>query len=304
MRNLGSLLTTAIIFADIVAILAYISAHILKKAHRVSGNIIYDFFMGLWLNPRLFGNFDLKFWAETRVSWIMLFLLTSSAAVSQYESLGYVSSGMIFMLVAHGLYANACCKGEECIPTTWDIFYEKWGWMLIYWNLAGVPFFYCSTSVYILKHPQYTNLSTLHICIMFMLLFIAYYIWDTSQNQRNRFRMKLRGTFIKRYAFPQLPWGTLENPKYLSTKCGSKLLVDGWWAYARKIHYTCDIVMALTWGLSCGFAHFLPYLYFSFFISMISHRYSRDIHRCKRKYGDDWTRYTKTVPYAFIPYIF
>jgi len=33
---------------------------------------------------------------------------------------------MIFMVVAHGLYANACFKGEECIPLTWDIFHEKW----------------------------------------------------------------------------------------------------------------------------------------------------------------------------------
>ena len=46
------------------------------------------------------------------------------------------------MLIAHFIYANACQKGEECIPTSWDIFYEKWGWMLIYWNLAGVPFVY------------------------------------------------------------------------------------------------------------------------------------------------------------------
>lgn len=304
MRNLGPILTTAIIFSDIVAVIAYLSAILLKRAHRMSGNIIYDFFMGLWLNPRLIGNFDLKFWAETRVSWIMLWLLTASAAVLQYETYGFVSSGMIFMMVAHGLYTNACMKGEECIPTTWDIFYEKWGWMLIYWNLAGVPFFYCSSSVFILKHPQYTDLPIPLLVIMYVLLFTAYYVWDTSQSQRNRFRMQLRGTYVKRYAFPQLPWGTLKNPKSLKTKCGSTLLVDGWWGYARKIHYTCDIVMALTWGLSCGFTHFLPYLYVSFFICMISHRYTRDVHRCERKYGDDWVKYKKTVPYAFIPYIF
>ena len=35
-----------------------------------------------------------------------------------------------------------------------------------------------------------------------------------------------------------MPWGTLETPRYLNTKVGSRLLVDGWWRYARKIHYT------------------------------------------------------------------
>jgi delta24(24(1))-sterol reductase len=41
------------------------------------------------------------------------------------------------MILAHFLYANACMKGEECVPTTWDIFYEKFGWMLIFWNISG-----------------------------------------------------------------------------------------------------------------------------------------------------------------------
>jgi delta24(24(1))-sterol reductase len=80
----------------------------------------------------------------------------------------------------------------------------------------------------------------------FVLLLFAYYVWDTAQSQRNRFRMKLRGTFVARRAFPQLPWGTLENPRDLETRSGSRLLVDGWWRYARKIHYTADVAMTGT----------------------------------------------------------
>jgi len=34
---------------------------------------------------------------------------------------------------------------------------------------------------------------------------------------------------------------------------------------------------------------------------MITHRYLRDMHRCKRKYGKDWDAYCKKVPYVFIP---
>jgi delta24(24(1))-sterol reductase len=32
---------------------------------------------------------------------------------------------MAFMILATGLYINACAKGEECIPQTWDMFHEK-----------------------------------------------------------------------------------------------------------------------------------------------------------------------------------
>lgn len=116
--------------------------------------------------------------------------------------------------------------------------------------------------------------------------------------------MQLRGTYIKRNAFPQLPWGTIENPQTIKTADGSLLLIDGWYKYGRKIHYTADVVMGMTWALSCGFSGVLPYLYPAFFIAMIAHRYQRDDHRCAKKYGKDWDLYCKVVPYKFIPYLY
>src|SRR5262249_35243423 len=156
--------------------------------------------------------------------------------------------------------------------------------MLIFWNLAGVPFLYCMNSMYLAERPPFEQPLPFTV-LCFVLLGGAYYVWDTSQSQRNRFRMALRGVVVKRRAPPQLPWGTLVNPRYLETASGSKLLIDGWWRYARKIHYTADIVMALSWGLICGFDHFLPYFYATFFVGMILHRAARDMARCKRKYG-------------------
>ncbi len=98
------------------------------------------------------------------------------------------------MVLAHLLYVNACMKGEECIPTTWDIFYEKWGFMLIFWNLAGVPFVYCYSTLYILYTPRSTTEHTLAYNIFcYALLITAYYIWDTSLSQKNRFRMMQQG---------------------------------------------------------------------------------------------------------------
>ena len=300
--NFGPLMTVAIISGNVVAIVIYVGAFVSNNTHRMSGSHPYDFFMGAWLNPRI-GRLDIKMWAEIRVAWIMLFLLTLSAAAKQYEMHGAVSTPMWFMVLAHFLYANACMKGEECIPTTWDIFYEKWGWMLIYWNLAGVPFVYCFNAQYIAVQDPFEH-STLYTLMCFVMLVGAYYVWDTAQSQRNRFRMQMRGTFVKRLAFPQLPWGTLEDPEYMQTAQGNKLLVDGWWRYARKIHYTADILMALSWGLICGFDNFLPYFYVTFFVIMITHRAVRDMERCKRKYGEDWDQYCKKVPHTFVPFLF
>ncbi len=286
----GPLMTVAILTQDVISVLVYIHAHVTKTTHRMSGNVIYDFFMGASLNPRI-GSFDVKMWAETREAWVLLFLLTAAAAAHQIETYGSLSLQMAFMVYAHFVYVNAIHKGEECIPSTWDIFYEKWGWMLAFWNGAGVPYVYCFSSWFIAtRSPASIALPTWAVVGLFVLFSVAYYFWDSAQQQRNTYRMKLAGTFVGRKTFPQLPYGILDHrtARFIETKAGSRLLVDGWWRYARKLHYTCDVIMALTWGLVAGFSHVLPYFYCAFFTAMIIHRTTRDVARCERKYGADW----------------
>jgi delta24(24(1))-sterol reductase len=77
-------------------------------------------------------------WQEVRIPWVLLFHIAISAALKQYQTIGYVTANMAFMVLATGLYINACAKGEECIPQTIDMYYEKDGFMLTFWNFAGV----------------------------------------------------------------------------------------------------------------------------------------------------------------------
>ena len=77
----------AMITANAIAIAVYVGARVTGNAERRSGNVLHDFFMGAWLNPRI-GMLDLKMWAEIRVSWLTLFLLTASAAAHQYSAYG------------------------------------------------------------------------------------------------------------------------------------------------------------------------------------------------------------------------
>ncbi|CAF2120837.1 unnamed protein product [Rotaria magnacalcarata] len=288
--NFGSILCVAVIFSDILSVVIHFYAILTHQTCRMAHSPIYDFFMGVWLNPRiriLGQDVDLEMIAEVRLSWLLLFLLIASAALKQYETFHTVSWPMIFILTAQLLYINACMKGEECIPVTWDIFYEKWGWMLIYWNLAGKP---------------NENVSMIFIIILFIVLFIAYYIWDSSLSQKIRFRMRQQGIYVTQHGYPQVPWNEIKNPKYMKTECGSPLLIDGFWKYCRKPSYTADICMATCWALSCHqWTGALPYFYPIFFFFMIIHRYTRDMARCQAKYGKDWTIYCERVPYAFIP---
>lgn len=58
--------------------------------------------------------------------------------------------------------------------------------------------------------------------------------FDTSMAQKSAFKMQQQGVYVPRKSFPQLPGAIVENPTYIETKHGNKLLTSGWWAYARK----------------------------------------------------------------------
>ena len=115
----GPLMSVAIISGFAVSSAAYFSAIYRGVEHRMTGNHVYDFFMGAELNPRMFGILDFKMFCEVRGPWYILLLISCGAAARQYEQFGYISGEVGFLLMAHFLYANACSKAEEAIATTW-----------------------------------------------------------------------------------------------------------------------------------------------------------------------------------------
>ena len=139
------------------------------------------------------------------------------------------------------------------------MYYEKWGFMLIFWNLAGVPLSYCHCSIYLANHPpSHYHWNPIALTLLYTSYLFVYWVWDTANSQKNRFRQWERGTLSRRTTFPQLPWQDLDNPKTIPTNQGVALLADGWCTLiifsglesllirltdgkARKIHYTCDL---------------------------------------------------------------
>jgi Delta24(24(1))-sterol reductase len=342
MDEFGPLLSVAIFSGTLVSIIAYFSAIARGAQHRMTGAPIYDFFMGAELNPRMFGVLDFKMFFEVRLPWYILFLLSLGTAARQYENYGYVSGEVCFVLMAHFLYANACSKGEECIVPTWDMYYEKWGFMLIFWNMAGVPLSYCHCTIYLANHPPADYMwNRWALGTLFLAYLFVYWVWDTTNSQKNRFRSQELGGLSDRKAFPQLPWQTVKNPRVIKSENGGTILADGWCelllpllifvgslehslpidysshlptsiypyplltcladGYARKIHYSCDLFFALSWGAITGFKSPFPWFYPLFFTCMIIHRAIRDIQKCRSKYGKAWEEYERVVPYLFIP---
>jgi len=299
-REYPAYLTTAIVLGDVYSVILH--CIYARGAQLLS---IYDFFMGTGLHPRI-GIVDIKMVAETRVSWTLLLLIAVSSYIESWRRTGNWLNPAAFMVLAHGVYANACAKGEHFIPYTWDITTEKFGWMLCWWNFAGVPLLYCYQPLFLAKHANLGLTlppvpAELYYGVLSVLLVVAYCIWDQANYHKCYFKMEQHGEIMKRNLFPT--FSHVQDPKYIKCDKGL-LLIDGWYGCARKVHYTADAAMALLWGLSCGFSSPLPYFYFAFFVAMITHRASRDEERCREKYGTTWDKYLKAVPYRFIPRVF
>lgn len=354
-----------------------------SQKNQKSKNYFFDFFMGVEFNPRsFFGKLDWKLLFECRVSWVLLFLLTLSAVGKQARNrqefledleddynddydgevrddisdtfalpflgpiampINHVSSASLLILTAHWLYTNAVQKGEHYVPFTFDVYKEKFGWMLVWWNAVGVPFLYTSVSFIVAENDP--RLSYGYSGFLWVTLLSSYYVWDTAQSQRVTFRAKRINKITqprsescfkvdeyqipwglpntsglpssdenkkmvplrRRFAFPTLPWSELKHPDYIATRNGGTLLTSGLTGMAWKIHYTCDFLMACVWAGTCGGSPFefpVAYVYPLFFAIMISHRARRDEKRMRAKYQEDWMEFKKKVSCVWVPGVF
>eukprot|EP00939_MAST-03C_sp_MAST-3C-sp1_P001350 g1350.t1 len=260
------------------------SAGALLAPHGDSGNPIYDIFIGRELNPRI-GSFDLKFFFELRPGLIGWVLVNIGCAMKQYELNGEISGAMALVNVFQGLYVWDALYNERAILTTMDIINDGFGFMLAFGDITWVPFTYSLQARYLVENDGAQGLALVAIGALNVL---GYWIFRGSNGQKDTFRRD-----------PTDP--SVAHLETISTKRGRKLLVSGWWGMARKINYTGDWLMGLSWCLFTGFDSIVPYFYAIYFAILLIHRALRDDDQCTQKYGKDWPRYKSKVPYVFIP---
>lgn len=126
-------------------------AKLADAAGTVGRSVIYDFFIGRELNPRI-GPVDLKFFCELRPGLIGWVVINLGMLCKQREIQGYVSASMIMVNVFQGLYVWDGLFFESAILTTMDITTEGFGFMLAFGDLCWVPFTYSLQAHYLVTH--------------------------------------------------------------------------------------------------------------------------------------------------------
>jgi delta14-sterol reductase/lamin-B receptor len=212
---------------------------------------------------------------------------------------------MVFVCASQFLYVWDALYQERAILSTMDVTTDGFGFMLCFGDLAWVPFTYSLQARYLslralgsgpgggefgefVGEPALPPAALAAVAALFGL---GYWIFRGANGQKDAFRRDPDGP-------------ACAGLRTMDTKRGRRLLVDGWWGLARKINYTGDWLMALSWSLACGARHPQPYFYPVYFAVLLVHRAWRDDHACRSKYGDDWGRYKAAVPCVYVPGLF
>jgi protein-S-isoprenylcysteine O-methyltransferase Ste14 len=289
LAELGPMITVSTLMIAAFSVWFYFWGRARGMRERSSGILVYDFFMGTVLNPRL-GRFDFKFFFESRMgmgSWGALAVLLAAA---ELERTGTLSTPMIVVSVCQLWYITDFFVFESNLLSMLDIIYENFGFMLAYGCVVWIPFNFTLQQQFLLENPR--SLPVWAVVAIVVFNFCGYVIFRDSNLQKQRFRRD-----------PSRPvWG--KPPKVLKTKRGTQLLLSGWWGLSRHANYLGDLMMALSWCLTCGFTHVIPYFYFIYFAPLLINRERRDHALCKEKYGADWDEYCKRVPSRIIPGIY
>ena len=342
--NYLQLLTANILIAYGLATFVYVRSFSVKPGNAQrrelamggqSGNMLYDWFIGRELNPRvtlpIFGEIDLKEFSELRPGMMGWIILNCTFIARQYRAYGLVTDSILLITAFQTLYVLDSWWMESAILTTMDITTDGFGFMLSFGDLVWVPFIYSIQTRYLSVYPN--TLGPLGCAQVLAVLGTGYYIFRSANNEKNRFRTNPKDPRVAHLTF-------------IETKSGSKLLTSGWWGTARHINYTGDWIQAWAYCLPTGLAGYLvqhfslapavgksladksfvyngptsytevlqgsargwgmifTYFYIVYFAVLLVHRERRDEEKCVRKYGEDWKRYTEAVPYRLIPYVY
>lgn len=306
------LVTASTLFATAQAFYTYISSFSkdeLLAEHGDTGNPIYDvshpsptpkpptkdpptnsvqFYIGRPLNPRI-GSFDLKVFSELRPGMILWIILNFSYLAHQHTTHGRITDSMILVNLFQAWYVSDALWNEPAVLTTMDVVTDGFGYMLSFGDLVWVPFTYSLQARYLALYP--VDLGLWGVLAVLAVQAIGYIVFRGANGQKNAFRRD-----------PLHP--DVSHLRYITTKSGSRLMISGWWGLARHVNYLGDWLMAWAWCLPTGFGSPIPYFYVAYFAVLLVHRERRDEAKCKAKYGEDWDRYTKIVPYRIVPGVY
>ena len=305
----GSILSSLNLFAFLFCWALYAKGVLAPSStdHGSTGSVLYDFYWGRELHPRLLGGrFDIKHWTNCRfgmMAWAVLPLCYAAKEAELRAAAGLpglVSPSMAVCVLLMSVYVFKFFLWESGYLSSMDIAHDRAGFYTQWGCLVFVPAIYTAPAQYLVRNAPTALFGGAALAPLLLALvgLAAIYVTYDIDRQRAEFRSS-KGT--------ALVWG--KAPEFITarylTASGetreSLLLASGWWALARHLHYAPELLAAFCWSSASGFAHALPYFYFTFLAIMLIDRTLRDESKCAAKYGASWAEYCRRVRWHVLP---
>jgi len=262
--------------------------------HGTSGNLIFDYYWGTELYPRVLG-WDLKQFTNCRFGMMAWPVILLSFAAAQADRHG-LSDTMVVAVVLQLFYIAKFFWWETGYLRSLDIMHDRAGFYICWGCLVWVPAIYTSSTLYLVDHPA--MMGDLMMGGLIGLGVAAISINYLADAQRQEVRATNGQTLV---------WGRRPHlivGRYTTDEGERKqslLLASGWWGLSRHFHYVPEWLGAVLWTIPVGLNDFLPWFYVLFLAILLTDRAFRDDERCARKYGADWDEYRRVVPWKIVP---
>lgn len=135
----------AFIYAYSISLYGYIKGKFypsFKDDCKFSGSVVYDYMMGIELNPRIGKFFDMKLFHNGRPGIVAWTLINLSFAAAQYKEIGYVANSMILVNLFHFVYVFDFFLNEGWYLRTIDITHDHFGWYYGLGDCVYLPIMY------------------------------------------------------------------------------------------------------------------------------------------------------------------
>lgn len=264
-----------------------------------SGNIIFDFYWGTELYPRIFG-WDVKLFTNSRFGLMFWQMTIFSICAKQYEELEYITDSMLVCALLQTQYLFKFYFWEEGYLKSTDIVVDRAGFYLCWGCLVFITGIFNTPNIYLLQNPVTLG----PLLTLTLILLGVFFTWLTFWVDQQK--VIVRNTQGNCLVFGKKPKIIIAKYKTFDDKEKSSLLLcSGFWGISRQFHFIPEWLASLAWSSTALISHSIyPYVYLLVLLAILVQRSFRDEEKCKLKYGKDWERYCEAVPARIIPYIF
>ncbi|KAH6929362.1 hypothetical protein HPB50_026844 [Hyalomma asiaticum] len=264
----------------------------------VTGNIVFDFYWGIELYPRIGDRFDMKMWFNSRFGMMLWQLLVIACWKAQVDTSGW-NWAMATSALLQSAYIAKFFWWEDVYMQSMDITVDRGGFYMCWSHMAFVPTMHSLASVYMVENPPHMSRASAAVILAVGVVMILLTCW--CQCQKLRVQQKKGDCNV---------WGSPAKViraefKDASGNDDTKLLVaSGFWSICRHPNHVFEILAGLCWVLPSGNASVVPYFYVIFLVAWLVYRTNRFERLCAKKYGKHWKEYCSLVKYRMIPYVF